>query len=658
MWPFTENCDSCGESIWRNSRRCAYCGSTRGAGVVAPGVRPSQRIIPAGVKCPDCGQPLGTAQNFCPRCGAGAATGTRRCTDVNCGAFSPGDAKYCVACGRPLGESEKPALRGETGWARDSADLMARIEVRDLEGTLRKGVVIEHGTEALFLADGRLTGPLEPGRHDLGGLLKRFKNLQLRYEGTAIVYDTAQFSLQFRDVKALTKENVEVLVDCELRLHVRDASALFTNLMKGATQFRRAALQEFLAPEVANGLAEAIRPHGVQEFRESFALKADFDRTLASHLATTLAHSGLVLAYLRTLNYRQEKLDAQSRRIAEYFFEACDITLQGEGRRKVIDATAGSEASMAEGLRGRLEPRLALLEVLRNLQAADLENTNILAELRQKYDMAQVSRDMGFDQFIEQAKSNRDQALRMLREGLDQSYRKLTASNEIEMARLAGAKRIVEAELEQQQIRTAFDADLDRQRHAFEFEMQKGRASQELLARTLQVQRDDELTRARTHMEIRVGEAQGLAQVMTSMRDVAPEVILAIKSPADFARVLEARAGRALVQEFLGAQLAQQQAFLHAIQEQARVAMTEQANVAAKAAERPTAVVYGPSMSPTQIAPSQGSTRGRGAPEPSAWCPSCKADQSYPPDARCPKCGSVLVARPPGAGQAGATSSA
>lgn len=653
MWPFTENCESCGESVWRSTKRCPYCGKTRGIGAIEPGVRPPQRPVPAGVTCPDCDQPLGVDQNFCPRCGANAATGTRRCTDANCGAFSPGDAKYCGTCGRPFAETEKPALRGETVWARNSADLIARVEVRDLEGTFKKGIVIEHGTEALLLADGRLAGPLEPGRHNLQALLRRFVHLQLRYEGTAIIYDTAEFSLQFKDVRALTRENAEVVIDCELRLRVADGNKVFTTLMKGAMQYPRAALQAFLAPEVANGLAEAVRAHGVQEFRESFALKGDFDRALASHLATTLSHTGLALAYVRTLNYRQERLDAQSRRIAEYFFEACDVTIQGEGRRQVLDATVASEAAMAEGIRQRLAPRLALLEGLRNLEAADLENTNILGELRQKYDMAQVSRDLSFDQFIEQAKTNRDQALRMLSEELDQQYRRLTLLNQTEVTRLTGEKRIVETELEQKQIRTQFDADLERQRFAFEFEMQKGTASQDLLSRTLQVQREDELSRARGQMDIRVEEARGLAQVMASMRDVAPEVILAIKNPADFARVLEARAGRGLVEQYLGAQLSQQQAFLVAMQEQARFALTQQAEIAAKAAERPAAVVYGPPMvQPTRIETPRDATQAARAasPEPASWCPVCLIAQHIPPEAKCPKCGAVLVTVPAGAG--------
>jgi hypothetical protein len=626
------------------------------------------REIPATLTCPTCSAPLTGGQNFCGKCGTGAATGTKRCNDGACATFSPGDARFCVSCGNPFGETTKPALRGETVWARTSSDLMARIEVRDVEGVLKKGVVIEHGTEALFLMNGKLIGPLEPGRHDIGGLLKRFMNLQVRYEATAVVYDNSEFSLSFKDVKALTKENAEVIVDCELRMRVEDASKLFVGLAKGATQYPRSALQDFLAPEIANGLLEAIRPHGVQEFREFFSLKREFDLTLAQHLRTTLEHNGLALSYLRTLNYRQEQLDAQNRRIAEYFFQATGITVEAEGRKQLVSANTellGATAQElglarakvgvdADNLRQMLPLRLAFLEGTRNLLAADLENENILAELRQKYDMAQVSRDMSFDQFIQQARLNKENAIRMLEERLQQEYRQLTVLNQTEMARLTGAKRIVEVDQEQKAIRAGFDAEIDRAKVSFDFEMEKGSRSQDLLAKVLQVNRESELASTRGQMDIRVdeqrrlmetrvAEQKGMAEVFAAMKDVPPEIVLTWKDPAQFAEVLKARAGTDLVTKFLGQQLEQQKGFLVMMQDQAKHSISMQAQVAAKASERPAGIVFGPPMATAEKIQSNATREG----PPVLWCPNCQINASAPDEAKCPKCNAVLTLRMP-----------
>jgi hypothetical protein len=665
--------------MWRSNQYCPDCGALRGKGRLAGGVVATPPPVPDEVPCPVCKAILRAGQSFCPKCGAGAATGTRRCTDDACGAFNPGDARFCAGCGQPFAETAKPAVRGETVWARNSADLMARIEVRDVQGILKKGIVIEHGTEALFLLDGRLVGPLEPGRHDLGGLLRRAIDLRLRYEATAVVYDNAEFSLTFPDVKALTRENVDILVDCEVRVHIDNAELVFTTLAKGATQYTRAALQEFLAAEVANGMAEAVRPHGVQEFRESFALKRGFEETLSGHLKQTLEHCGLGLAYLRTLNYRQERLDEQSRRIAEFFFESCDITIEADGRRQKLDARIGllgverqELAADAENLRLTLTPRLALLEATRNLQAADLENENTLAELHQKYDMAQVSRDMTFDEFIRQATLNKEQTVRMLQEQLDQDYRKLTVVNGTEMARLTGEKRVVEVEQEQKAIRTEFDGKLGRDRdlhlqamkiarEKHSVEMDTGSAAQDLLAKTMQIARDAELARERGHMNIRVAEvreqaavrveeAKGMAKVMTVLKDMLPEQILAIKNPEQFAEVLRANAGKDMVEKYLTMQVDTQAAFVEAFRQQAQVAMEAQARVAATAAERPAAVVYGPPMaSPATIAAAHSAAPGTPKGEasgPLACCRDCKIVAPLPLDAKCPRCGKPMFVLP------------
>jgi len=228
MWPFTVNCDSCKESIWRWSKRCAYCGEVRGKAKLSE--EGSFAPLPAEKEaCPSCKKPVTKGANFCAACGLGSAHGTRKCTDSACGARSPGDARYCVTCGVAFADAAKPALVGETRWARTKDDLMARVEVRDVEGLFRKGLVVEFGTEALFLMDGKLMCLLEPGRHDLGGMLKRGIDLRARYEATAVVYDNSEFSLQFTAIRALTKEKVEVLADCEIRLRIEDAGKLFNS---------------------------------------------------------------------------------------------------------------------------------------------------------------------------------------------------------------------------------------------------------------------------------------------------------------------------------------------------------------------------------------------------------------------------------------------
>ena len=652
MWPFTVNCESCRESIWRWSKRCAYCGAVRGTGklkdegIVAP--PPLDRVA-----CPSCKKPVAKGSNFCAGCGLGSATGTRKCADTSCGARSPGDARYCGTCGRPFADAEKPALRGETVWARTKDDLMARVEVRDCEGWFRRGLVVEFGTEALFLLDGRFACVLEPGRHDLGGMLKRGIDLRVRYEATAVVYDSSEFSLAFSEIKALTKENVEILADCEIRLRIEDAGKLFTTVAKGADRLPRVALQQFLEPEVANGLGEAVRPHGVQSFRESYSMKRDFEQALMNHLQRTLEHTGLGIAYLRVFNFKQERLDAQNRRIAEYFFQATDMTVEADGRRQVLSARQdlfsverAETTVQADHLRQSLEPRLAFLSATRNLQAADWENENLMAELRTQYDRAGFARELSFEQFQQEARQNSTQALRLLQERLDQEYRKLTTINEAEMVRLTGDVAVARIEQEQRGINTQFDAELRRQGVGADF----GRTQKKLevetdieikrkefdantgmrrlevdtarveaamamdnLERMKAIERNDQLATQGGLVDLRLREQQAQMEMRMayermqfefklSLKDVPADTILALQSPEQMGAVLRERAGREVAERYFAMQTDQQNAFLVTMQQMMANSMAQNARVAETAAQRPASVVFGPAFSnPTTI---------------------------------------------------------
>jgi len=642
MWPFTVNCESCKESIWRWSKRCAYCGVVRGEavlkeeGILAP--------PPAELEgCPSCKKPVAKGSNFCPGCGLGSASGTRKCNDPSCGARSPGDARYCVSCGRPYADADKPALRGETVWARTKDDLMARVEVRDAEGWFRRGFVVEFGTEALFLMDGKLVSLLEPGRHDLGGMLRRGIDLRARYEATAVVYDNSEFSLAFNSIKSLTRERVEILADIEVRLRIEDAGKLFTTVAKGADRLPRVALQQFLEPEVANGLGEAIHPHSVQDFRQSFSMKRDFEQALMNHLRRTLEHTGLAVAYLRVFNWRQERLDAQNQRFAEYYFQASDMTVETDGRRQVLSARQdllgverAEAAQQADHLRQSLEPRMAFLSATRNLQAVDWENDNLMAELRMQYDRAGFSRDLSFDQFRTEAQLNSTQALRTLQERLDQEYRQLTKLNEAEMVRLTGDVDVATAEQQQRVISTNFDAELRRQGIAAdfgrtqkkldsevsidirrnEFEVNKIELEESRLAAAqalenhrgqLEAQRipmEIRLAEQRGQMEIRLSEQRLVAEMMVLMKDIPEETLLAMKSPEHLAAVLRDRAGRDVAERYFAMQSDQQSAFLASMQQLMANSMAQNAKVAETAAQRPASVVFGPAFSnPTTIQP-------------------------------------------------------
>ncbi|HID26247.1 MAG TPA: hypothetical protein EYP22_00120 [Methanosarcinales archaeon] len=57
--------------------------------------------------------------------------------------------------------------------------MVKRIEVSNIKGFFKKDIVVEIGTEALFLRYGKLTGTLAPGSYTVGGALKSLECISM-----------------------------------------------------------------------------------------------------------------------------------------------------------------------------------------------------------------------------------------------------------------------------------------------------------------------------------------------------------------------------------------------------------------------------------------------------------------------------------------------
>ena len=121
-------------------------------------------------KCtnPECGQRVKKAAKFCPACGAPAPKGQTTCGA--CSADIRGGSKFCWRCGADLAAVRKPAILDDR-WARDAGDFAVRVDDQDIQGWLRKPLIVEHGTRALVFQAGKFKGEAPEGRYDLGGFL-------------------------------------------------------------------------------------------------------------------------------------------------------------------------------------------------------------------------------------------------------------------------------------------------------------------------------------------------------------------------------------------------------------------------------------------------------------------------------------------------------
>ena len=58
-------------------------------------------------------------------------------------------------------------------WVIQPGDIAARVDARDLQGLLKRGIIINPGTNALLVDNGAIKGLLHPGLHNLDSVDRR-----------------------------------------------------------------------------------------------------------------------------------------------------------------------------------------------------------------------------------------------------------------------------------------------------------------------------------------------------------------------------------------------------------------------------------------------------------------------------------------------------
>jgi len=304
--------------------------------------------------CPKCGKGVSQGANFCPYCGVPLSTGRRVCGF--CGAEAPADAVYCSRCGRPMEETERPAISGNR-WGKGGDDFAVRVDVTDVPGFFRRELIIEPGTRALFIVDGRVPeeGVLGPGRYAFDNLAQRIAGLGKAREVTAILVDGGDVELDFTIPDLFTSDPIRITMDCRLVVRVGNPVLFLTNLMKGRRNFPRSELRRYLFEEIQNATQEAVGEWSVRELHANLAFKEELATHIGAHLKRTFERAGLDFDRVRALNFRHERWDEMRGVKEEYFLQLSREEAELEGRRRLLDVLSQKELQELAYYEGRVQ---------------------------------------------------------------------------------------------------------------------------------------------------------------------------------------------------------------------------------------------------------------------------------------------------------------
>ena len=450
--------------------------------------------------CPHCGADLLPESRFCPSCGQAVGGGKIRCGF--CGALLPSDARFCAECGKPVGDWQEPAMESHR-WKRSPEDFAVRVDVDDVPGFLRKQLIVEPGTQAILVAEGRNLGVVGPGTYTLQSLLDKIASLGSVRKMSAILVDTGDVTLHMTIPDLFTRDPLKIEMDCELTVHLHDPLAFLINVMRGRRNFSLAMLRDFLFGEVQNAASECVAQHSITELGTNLALKDEFAVYIAEHLNRTLERSGLTLTGVRTLHYRHRRWDAIREREEEYLLQATEEEARLKGQRRLLDVW--NENQLLEIARDEAEAvhherRAAVRERMRHLllseTLAETQDLNALEKALREVDREKLLRDNEWEE-LQRDLRERWEDHEAARAHL---LAKLAAERDYER-RLADLK--MRRDLETQELE--FEQDLARRRMQQEIEIEEQRYLFELKRRRAEeeFQRDQRLRQAEVDLHIR-----------------------------------------------------------------------------------------------------------------------------------------------------------
>jgi hypothetical protein len=284
-------------------------------------------------KCPRCGNTVSRQAKFCGTCGFALSGGKIACGV--CGAENSADAKFCRNCGRLMSQAAAPEIQHHH-WARNDGDFAVRIEANDLPGMLQRGLIVEPGTNALFIERGVNRGVVPPGAYGVEGAGQKLWNWAssgIPEQATVLLVSVTPAELQFSLGGRFTRDPLPIGLTVRLQVEVTEPARVLINLLGGRERYTLEDLRQYLYPEVVQAADDWLRKHSLQELAEQPGQREALELALEQSLQTTFSQSGLRFLQARTVELNLEPYDKVSGIRGKYALWTLETTTAFEGRR-------------------------------------------------------------------------------------------------------------------------------------------------------------------------------------------------------------------------------------------------------------------------------------------------------------------------------------
>ena len=228
-------------------------------------------------------------------------------------------------------------------WARRVEDFATKVEVDDVEGFFKKGLLVEAGTKAIFFVNGAYSGILDPGKYEMGGLLQKIKNVFNSKSTTAVLIDAADVELRVPLGGLQTSDPIKLAAECRMVIQLDNPTQFFENVMKGRQNYPLTELRSLSGRRVAQ-LRAGVRRRASRSRNcpANLAFKQRDRAGVAQHLAKTFGRTGLAFIQVRVFDFRHPRLDALNDTKEEYWLHCPGPG--GQARRRRFHHGTGPQA--------------------------------------------------------------------------------------------------------------------------------------------------------------------------------------------------------------------------------------------------------------------------------------------------------------------------
>lgn len=291
--------------------------------------------------CSSCGARNPRNARFCAGCGEPVAGKPVTCS--SCGKEA-GRAAFCTHCGASMSATASPQIL-DRRWKRRPGEFLTRVEIADLPGLLRSGLVVEQGTRALLMADGVYQGELEAGTYEWSSLGRSLRERTFQHwvegpaqQATVFLTDAGDIDLAFEPMNVRTGDGVALSVKTSLTGRLESAQAFHQNLLKDQQSIRDEQVKQRLLEELHEALLATFERRNIDTLARSRNFRDEIESDLSSHLGRSLERIGFRLIRVRTLSFGNPRLDALGARKGDISLEIAEgrQELQGDEAREVL----------------------------------------------------------------------------------------------------------------------------------------------------------------------------------------------------------------------------------------------------------------------------------------------------------------------------------